>query len=116
MDSILAPIQDAFEGQIPNNWRTANADNSSKDFHGQQLAETLSTILLILSGALAFIVGYIQQDVYLMLWVGLAGTAFTALVVVPPWPFYNRNPEAWLNFKKVPGGASGIIVDGVKVG
>lgn len=56
-----------------------------------------------------------------MLWVGLAGTAFTAFVVVPPWPFFNRNPEKWLGSKartaaKVPGGASGIIVDGVKVG
>ena len=67
--------------------------------------------------AAAFIVGYIQQDIHLMLWIGLAGTAFTALVVVPPWPFYNRNPEAWLNSKtKVPGGVSGITVDGVKVG
>ncbi|EEA24682.1 hypothetical protein EYB25_004211 [Talaromyces marneffei] len=110
MDSILGPIQDAFEGQI--------------DFHGQQLAETLSTVLLIISGITAFIVGYIQQDIYLTLWVGLAGTAFTGLVVIPPWPFYNRNPEKWLNstgnLKNTSAAAAinvpGIVVNGVKVG
>ncbi|KUL83416.1 hypothetical protein ZTR_10844 [Talaromyces verruculosus] len=109
MDNILAPIQDAFEGQI--------------DFHGQQLAETLSTVLLIISGIAAFIVGYIQQDIYLMLWIGLAGTAFTGLVVIPPWPFYNRNPEKWLNSTGSNRGTSspeinvpGIVVDGIKVG
>ncbi|EED18456.1 microsomal signal peptidase Spc12, putative [Talaromyces stipitatus ATCC 10500] len=105
MDNILAPIQNALEGQI--------------DFHGQQLAETLSTILLVISGIVAFIVGYIQQDIYLTLWIGLAGTAITGFVVIPPWPFYNRHPEKWLDSTgsntnsaiNVPG----IVVDGVKV-
>jgi len=105
MDSILAPLQDAFEGQI--------------DFHGQKLADTLSTVLLIISAIIAFIVGFVQQDIYLMLWIGLAGTAFTAFVVVPPWPFYNRNPEKWLNSTNTSTLAvnvPGIVVDGVKVG
>ncbi|CRG88559.1 microsomal signal peptidase subunit SPC12, putative [Talaromyces islandicus] len=106
MDGLQASLQDAFEGQI--------------DFHGQRLAETLSTVLLIISGAVAFLVGYIQQDIYLTLWIGLAGTAFTALVVIPPWPFYNQNPQPWLNSAAAAGGPArnvpGIIVDGVKVG
>lgn len=61
-----------------------------------------------------------------MLWIGLAGTVFTGLVVIPPWPFYNRNPEKWLGStgrdqKKSPRSAPGIsvpgiTVDGVKVG
>jgi signal peptidase complex subunit 1 len=45
----------------------------------------------------------------------LAGTLVTALAVIPPWPFYNQNPEKWL----VPGAGraagSGIMVDSVKV-
>ncbi|KAJ6012963.1 hypothetical protein N7499_012437 [Penicillium canescens] len=100
MDELLAPLRDAVEGQI--------------DFHGQHLAELLSTILLIISGAVSFFVGYIYKDIYLTLWSGLAGTLFTALVVVPPWPFYNQNPEKWLGSK---GGKAnpGIVVDGVKV-
>ncbi|PTU17731.1 hypothetical protein P175DRAFT_0504475 [Aspergillus ochraceoroseus IBT 24754] len=102
MDDILAPIQEAFEGQI--------------DFHGQRITEFLSTALLILSGGvLAFLAGYIFQDIYLSLWVGLAGTLVTGLVVVPPWPVYNKNPESWL--VPLPGGmrGAGVVVDGVKV-
>ncbi|KAL1984761.1 hypothetical protein VTN96DRAFT_8702 [Rasamsonia emersonii] len=104
MDNLLAPLQDALEGQI--------------DFHGQRLAETLSTLLLILSGVVAFAVGFLQQDIYLTLWIGLAGALLTALVVVPPWPIYNKSPEKWFN--PATGGRSGgvpdIVVDGVKVG
>ncbi|BCS03903.1 signal peptidase complex subunit 1 [Aspergillus luchuensis] len=102
MDSLLAPIQDALEGQI--------------DFQGQRIAELLSTVLLVLSGAVAFIVGYIFQDIHLTLWVGLAGTLITGLAVIPPWPMYNKNPEKWLvPFTTGVGGGAGIVVDGVKV-
>ncbi|KAL4868500.1 hypothetical protein BDV12DRAFT_169544 [Aspergillus spectabilis] len=101
MDDILAPLQDAFEGQI--------------DFHGQGITEILSTVLLIISGVVASFVGYIFQDIFLTLWSGLAGILITALVVIPPWPFYNQHPEKWL--VPLPGGAggAGIVVDGVKV-
>lgn len=65
MDAILTPIQDAFEGQIVSQWCVYMAiklcsrsaiqtgkytDLISKDFHGQQLAESLSTILQIIFG------------------------------------------------------------------
>ncbi|KAL4942862.1 hypothetical protein BDV06DRAFT_191298 [Aspergillus oleicola] len=98
MDDILAPVQDAFEGQI--------------DFHGQQISELLSTGLLIISGIVSFLAGYISQDIYLSLWTGVAGTLLTGLVVIPPWPFYHKHPEKWL----VPTtGGAGVTVDGVKV-
>ncbi|KAL5334560.1 microsomal signal peptidase 12 kDa subunit-domain-containing protein [Aspergillus crustosus] len=100
MDDILAPLQDAFEGQI--------------DFHGQQITEVLSTALLILSGVAASLVGYIFQDIYLTLWTGVAGTIITALVAIPPWSFYKQHPEQWL--VPLPGGVgTGIVVDGIKV-
>ncbi|KAF9883521.1 hypothetical protein FE257_003396 [Aspergillus nanangensis] len=101
MDDILAPIQDAFEGQI--------------DFHGQRIAEIISTVLLVISGAVAFLVGFIYQDIHLTLWVGLAGTLITGLTVIPPWPLYNKNPEKWLVPNPGVGGGAGIVVDGVKV-
>ncbi|KAJ5984529.1 microsomal signal peptidase subunit SPC12 [Penicillium waksmanii] len=101
MDEILAPLQDAFEGQI--------------DFHGQRLAEILSTALLVIFGAISFVVGYIYKDIHLTLWIGLGGTIFTGLVVIPAWPWFNRNPEKWL----APGGnlkgGPRVLVDGVKV-
>ncbi|PLB51804.1 putative microsomal signal peptidase Spc12, partial [Aspergillus steynii IBT 23096] len=83
------------------------------DFHGQRIAEILSTALLIFSGVIAFLVGYIHQDIHLTLWVGLAGTVITGLAVIPPWPVFNRNPERW--FVPVAGIAAGVTVDGVKV-
>lgn len=66
---------------------------------------------------MAFLVGFMQQDIRLALYIGLAGTALTFAVVVPPWPFYNKNPEDWLparNVASAPG--AHIQVDGQKVG
>jgi signal peptidase complex subunit 1 len=54
------------------------------------------------------------QDIALALKVGLAGTALTFLVVVPPWPFFKQHPVKWL---PVGGGTSvapsyqNIVVD-----
>lgn len=60
----------------------------------------------------ASLVGYIFQDIHLSLWAGLAGTLLTALIVIPPWPIYNKHPEKWL----IPfAGRAGVTVDGVKV-
>ncbi|PVI02744.1 SPC12-domain-containing protein [Periconia macrospinosa] len=100
-DQLLDQVRDAVEGQI--------------DFEGQRLAELITTVLLGGVGILAFIVGFMAQDIKLSLYIGLAGTALTFLAVVPPWPFYNKNPEAWLPPHK---GASTvqIDVDGQKVG
>jgi signal peptidase complex subunit 1 len=45
---------------------------------------------------IAFNVGYILQDIVKCVYVGLGGTVLTFLVVIPPWPFYKRNPVKWL--------------------
>lgn len=55
------------------------------------------------------------QDIQLALYIGLAGTALTFLVVVPPWPFYNKNPEGWLPPHNTTSRIS-IDVDGQTVG
>ncbi|KAF2490429.1 SPC12-domain-containing protein [Lophium mytilinum] len=81
-DQLLETLRDAVEGQI--------------DFEGQRLAELVTTVLLGVSGLIAFFVGYVQQDIYQTLWIGLGGTALTFIAVVPPWPFYNKNPVDWL--------------------
>lgn len=62
----------------------------------------------------AFIVGFVSRDVYLTLWVGLAGTLLTALVVIPPWPVYNKHPEKWLVPSGVTAGGPAIIVERAK--
>ena len=37
-----------------------------------------------------------MQDIKLAVYLGLGGTAATFLLVVPPWPFFNKNPVKWL--------------------
>ncbi|KAK0370909.1 microsomal signal peptidase 12 kDa subunit [Colletotrichum limetticola] len=88
-DQILDQVRDIAEGQI--------------DFEGQKLADLLATLLLSASGVLAFIIGYILQDIKLAVYVGLGGTVLTFLLVVPPWPFFKQHPVKWLE----PGSASG---------
>lgn len=65
---------------------------------------------------LAFIVGFIYQEIYFTLWILLAGVVLTALVIIPPWPVYNKHPEKWLVSAGGIAGAVGIVVDGAKVG
>ncbi|KAH8669816.1 microsomal signal peptidase 12 kDa subunit-domain-containing protein [Ilyonectria robusta] len=82
MADVLDQVRDVVDGQI--------------DFEGQKVTELLATILLVISGALSFFIGYILQDIKLAVYVGLGGTALTFLVTVPPWPIYNKNPVKWL--------------------
>jgi signal peptidase complex subunit 1 len=48
------------------------------------------------SQVISFLVGFFLQNITLALKVGLAGTALTFLVVVPPWTFFNKHPVKWL--------------------
>ncbi|KAL9011172.1 MAG: hypothetical protein Q9173_003966 [Seirophora scorigena] len=89
-DQLLKQAQDLFEGQI--------------DFQGQKLTQLFSTIILAVTG----------QNIWTTLWIGLGGTALTFLVVVPPYPIYNENPENWLRPNSGIAGA-GIEVDGKKI-
>ncbi|KAF1915558.1 microsomal signal peptidase 12 kDa subunit-domain-containing protein [Ampelomyces quisqualis] len=100
-DQLLEQVRDAVEGQI--------------DFEGQRLAEMLTTVLLGAVGIIAFFAGYFAQDIRISLYAGLAGTALTFLVIVPPWPLYNRNPEGWLPASNAMQGLN-VDVDGQKVG
>jgi len=101
-DQLLEQVRDLVEGQI--------------DFEGQKFAESLSVGLLSALGGIVFLIGFFLQDIKLCLQLGLGGAALTALVIVPPWPFYNKNPVRWLP----PAGSElksyGITVDGQVVG
>ncbi|MCJ1418245.1 hypothetical protein MMC32_004592 [Xylographa parallela] len=100
MDQIVAQARNLLEGQI--------------DFQGQKKTELFTSFSLAGFGLVAFLVGYIQQDIYLTLWLGLLGTLVTFVAVVPPWPIYNKDPEAWLPAASALTGM-GIEVDGKKI-
>jgi len=101
-DQLLEKVRDVVDGQI--------------DFEGQRFAENLATALMSIVGGIAFIVGYFLQDIKLALQIGLAGAVLTALVVVPPWPFFNKNPVKWIPVGGSEIGSQGIVVDGKVVG
>lgn len=92
----------------------------SQDFKGQSLTELLSTTLLTLTGIFSFLTGFTTQNIYTTLYVGLAGTALTFVVCVPPWPWYNQNPLPFLPGRSTGAGEGyggyGITVDGKRVG
>ncbi|KZF21345.1 SPC12-domain-containing protein [Xylona heveae TC161] len=101
MAELLERGRTIFEGQI--------------DFEGQHKAELLTTTLLGISGFVAFVIGYLLQDIRLTLAIGLGGTALTFIAVVPPWKAYNKHPIAWLPAEGTEAGNdSPIIVDGKK--
>ncbi|CAK3934358.1 signal peptidase complex subunit 1 [Lecanosticta acicola] len=104
MDQILEQARTIYEGEI--------------DFEGQRLAEYITYGLLSVVGAIAFLVGYVAQDIYLTLYIGLGGTALAFLVVVPQWPFYNKHPAPFLSPRNAQGAITGISieVDGKRVG
>jgi signal peptidase complex subunit 1 len=66
--------------------------------------------------AVAFIIGFVLQDIKLALFIGLAGTGLTFLIIVPPWPFFNRHPVKWLPVNGSEGISQAIVVDGKIVG
>ncbi|EGP85031.1 unnamed protein product [Zymoseptoria tritici ST99CH_1A5] len=103
MDQLLEQARSIYEGEI--------------DFEGQRLAEYLTYGLLSFVGALAFLVGFIKQDIYQIIYIGLGGTVLTFLAVVPPWPYFNKHPLAWLPPRSGNGSlqAFDIQVDGKKV-
>ncbi|KAI9677637.1 MAG: hypothetical protein M1817_006592 [Caeruleum heppii] len=100
-EQVLSRVQDLLEGPI--------------DFEGQRQAELLTTLLLAAVGAVAFVVGFVLQDIFLCLYTSLAGTILTFLIIVPPWPFFNRHPIQWLPRGSSATAKVGIVMDGQKL-
>lgn len=66
------------------------------DFKGQALAEKLLVYLLLAFAAIGFVAGFAAQNFLITVYVNGAGLALTLLLVLPDWPFYNRNSLKWL--------------------
>ncbi|KOS13256.1 microsomal signal peptidase [Malassezia pachydermatis] len=66
------------------------------DYRGQALAERLLHRILIVTGILAFLVGYFMQDVSMTMYIYGAGVLLCLLVCLPPWPMYNAHHTIWL--------------------
>lgn len=103
MEAILEQARTIYEGEI--------------DFEGQRLADYLTYGFLSLVGAVAFLVGFFTQDIYQTLYIGLGGTALAFVMIVPPWPFFNKHQLHFLPSRTAQTSLQGIHieVDGKKV-
>ncbi len=74
------------------------------DFKGQDKSERLSRMIVVLFGAVGIVWGYVLQQFSQTVYILAAGLALAALLTVPPWPFYRRNPVKWQKPRKVDNG------------
>ncbi|PLW34552.1 hypothetical protein PCASD_12917 [Puccinia coronata f. sp. avenae] len=82
IDGYVEKITAMFEGKI--------------DFEGQRKADKLNNWILSLTTVVALIAGYVLQSMLLTFGIYGAGFLTALLVVVPPWPCYNKHPVSWL--------------------
>jgi len=75
-------VQELLEGKI--------------DFDGQAMVDLVSRVTLGAATILAFGMGFALQD--LRVTFGIIGvvTLALALVLLPPWPMFNKHPVKWL--------------------
>ncbi|KAF9005152.1 microsomal signal peptidase 12 kDa subunit-domain-containing protein [Cyathus striatus] len=79
-------IQELLEGKI--------------DFVGQQQVELIARVVLIATTIVSFIVGFALQSLSVTFGIFGVSTLVLALVVVPPWPMFNKHPVKWLEAKR----------------
>ncbi|KAF9168539.1 hypothetical protein BGX21_009558 [Mortierella sp. AD011] len=70
------------------------------DFKGQRLAEHITQGVISAFGVIGFLVGFFLQDIRLSLFIFAAGVVLAGLLVIPAWPYLNRNPIRWLPRKE----------------
>ncbi|RLN96644.1 hypothetical protein BBJ28_00011371 [Nothophytophthora sp. Chile5] len=66
------------------------------DYKGQARAESFLVLCFVVICGPAWVYGYFQQDFTYPLRAWMAATAVSALLVLPNWGIYNRNPIKWL--------------------
>ncbi|KAJ1820469.1 hypothetical protein LPJ56_001336 [Coemansia sp. RSA 2599] len=77
------------------------------DFKGQDLASSLTTVMLVLSAVVALGVGFLQNALSQTFYTYAGGVVLTYLVVLPAWPFYKRSQAKWLPRRTI--GASALV-------
>jgi signal peptidase complex subunit 1 len=83
------------------------------DFEGQRRAEQHLLRALLFFGLVGFLAGYVTSSFRLMVYVSAAGLAFSLLMVVPDWGWYNRHPTPWLPALSSSGHAAAASSSGI---
>jgi len=71
------------------------------DFAGQKSVESIVKIVLAVSTVVSFILGFAFQDLRVTFGILTLSTVTLTLVVLPPWPMFNRHPVKWLPVESV---------------
>uniref|UniRef100_A0A1I7UG90 Signal peptidase complex subunit 1 n=1 Tax=Caenorhabditis tropicalis TaxID=1561998 RepID=A0A1I7UG90_9PELO len=70
--------------------------SSHIDFQGQKVAERTYQVILTIAGIVGFFVGFWTQQLSYAIHIVMGASAFTALIILPPWPFlFRKNPIVW---------------------
>ena len=67
-----------------------------QDFEGQRLASKLMSIMLWSAVVVAVPVGLFHHTFVASLIVMVVAAVLTCIVVLPPWPMYNKHPLKYL--------------------
>jgi len=70
------------------------------DFAGQKFVDLAVKTVLVVSTAVSFVLGFALQDLRVTFGILTLATVALTLVVVPPWPMFNRHPVKWLPVEK----------------
>ncbi|KAF9233904.1 microsomal signal peptidase 12kDa subunit [Melanogaster broomeanus] len=81
-------LQDLVEGKI--------------DFHGEKKADDIVRIVLISSTVFSFVLGFALGSLRVTMGTFALSTLVLSLVVLPPWPMYNKHPVKWLPAQESP--------------
>jgi signal peptidase complex subunit 1 len=69
------------------------------DWQGQKLAEEIMQWGVLAAAIVAFLCGYFTSSFKVMLVVYGVLILIVLVLVVPDWPFFNKNPLQWLDPK-----------------
>ena len=67
------------------------------DYKGQELAENIYQIVILIFGVIGWIYGYVLNDLTHSFQVWCVGVAVACIIAIPSWPCFNRNPVKWLD-------------------
>mmetsp|Transcript_7901 Transcript_7901/g.9180 ORF Transcript_7901/g.9180 Transcript_7901/m.9180 type:complete len:85 (-) Transcript_7901:247-501(-) len=82
------------------------------DYKGQELSELFFYYITLILGGVGWVIGYFRQEFFIVFKFWLVGVVISAVLCVPDWPIYNRNPIKWLD--SVPDRKGGKLDSGKK--
>lgn len=75
--------------------------NPQVDYVGQELSRKVMNAVFIIGYPVALLLGILMGDIFVTLYASAAVIAVGALLTVPGWPIFRRNPVAFYGSKRM---------------